>query len=209
MKHTNNPLPVEEKMRRAREAAFAAKEKERLEDEAYFIKISTGRSWKLFTVFSMYCALLALIITFETAVDGRSEPLDLKDAVFYQGAINVGDDWYTPYYMELTGYLDTSFKIIHSPIFNAPKYLQWTSAYEDSVTPLKHTDYTEWRYNSVYSYFGFIQIVLLIPIFLVWYKRATPLFKFGRMICLVLIFPMSIYLLFVTFGIVNLLPVNF
>lgn len=209
MKSKSNPTSMEERMRVAREVAAVAKEKERLKDEAYFKKISTGPTWKLFQIFSFYCLALALLITVETVFDGDRVYLTQNERVFYEGAVNVQDDWYLPYYVELTGYLDTSMAVVHSPIFGAPKYLRWVSKYEDSKTPVKFTEYSEWRYNSVYSYFVFIQFVLLIPIFMVWYKRPSPLFKFGRMLCLVLIFPASIFLLFVTLGIVNLLPVNF
>jgi len=50
------------------------------------------------------------------------------------------------------------------------------------------------------------QIVLLIPLFFVWYKRPTPFFKYGRVLCISLIFPASIYLFFVTIGVFDLLP---
>lgn len=208
MKSPSNKLSIEEKMRFAREQAAAAKERERLEEEAYFLKISSGKSWRIFRIFSFYCLGLAVLISFETIFDGEEERIGPSQYQFYEAAITIGDDWYTPYYTEIAGFLDTSFVVVHSPLFGAAKFLRWTSAYQDSKTPLKYTEYTTWRLNSIYSYYVFIQLVLLIPLFVVWYKRPSPLFKFSRMLCLVLIFPAGIYLLFVTFGIVDLLPFN-
>jgi len=206
MKALKQTLSVEEKMNLARQKASALKEKERLQDEAYYEKISSGNSWKIFKAFSFYCLFLAVLITVETAIDGEKEKIDRSSLLYDQAYIEVNGGSYTPLYVEIAGFLDTSFYVVHSPIFGADKYLQWTSEYEDTKTPLKYTVYNEWRLNSVYEYFIFIQIVLLIPIFLVLYKRPSGLFKFGRMMCLVLIFPASVYLLFVTIGICDLLP---
>lgn len=205
MNQPKSKLSVEEKMRLAREAAAAQKEKERLADEAYYTKISTGRSWKVFKIFSYYCLALALIITVETVIDGKEKHITPANYKFYEGAIVIDDDVYLPYYEELFGFLDTSFYVVNSPIFGTPKYLKWVSKYEDTKTPLKFTDYTVYKESSLFSYFIFIQIVLLIPIFFVFYKRPSPLFKFGRMLCLILVFPASIYLFFVTIGAFELL----
>jgi len=206
MKTPKPKLSIEEKMQMARDKAIALKEKERKADETYYLKISEGKQWTIFKLFSFYCLALALIISIETIVDGDVQKINRSELIYDQALIKVNDGYYTPLYVEIAGFIDTSFQVTHSPIFGADKYLKWTSAYEDTKTPLKYTDYTTWRVNSVYEYFIFIQIVLLIPLFLVWYKRPTGLFKFGRMMCLVLIFPASIYLLFVTIGLVDLLP---
>ena len=197
---------TEERMQKLREAAIEKKRLELEKEAAYFERISSGIQWKVFKILSIYCALLGVVMAIETVFDGKEKSVPLSNLSFYEGAINHGDDWYTPIYTELTGYLDTSFKVIYSPIFQAPKYLKWTSAYQDSKTPLTYTDYTEWRYNSVYGYYVYIQIVLLIPLGVFLYKRPTPLFKFARMLCLVLIFPAGIYLFFVTIGVADLLP---
>lgn len=207
MKTPNKPLSTEEKMSRAREKALAQKEKDRLLDEAYFTKISTGTGWTIFKIFSFYCLALAVLITVETVIDGETKKIPLADVHNNSGLIEIDGGYYTPLYVELAGFVDTSFRVVQSPIFGAAKYMVWTQAYEDTKTPLKFTDFDEWKLNSVYSYFIFIQICLLIPVFLVWYKRPSGLFKFGRMTCLILIFPMSIYLFFVTIGVVELLPV--
>jgi len=207
MKTPKPNLSVEEKMQQAREKAIALKEKERKQDEAYYLKISEGKQWKIFKVFSFYCLALALLITVETVIDGEKEKIDFSSIGYQETAMFIEGSLYTPYYEEFFGFQDTSFYVIHSPIFGAQKYLQWTSKYEDTKTPLKFTEYTTTRQNSVYDYFFFIQIVLLIPLFLVWYKRPSGLFKFGRMVCLVLIFPASVYLLFVAMGLVDLLAI--
>jgi hypothetical protein len=208
MKYPQSNLSSAEKLQIARERAEAAKEKVRLQEQAYFESISTGPKWKWFKIFSIYCIVLAAVITVETLVDGESYYLSTPEREFFEGSIRVEDEWYFPDYVDLAGFIDTTMHIVYSPIFGAPKSLNWTSAYQDSKTPLTHTYFYTWRYNSVYSFFPFIQIVLLIPVFIVWYRRPSPLFKFGRTLSIVLIFPASIYLLFVTFGIVNLLPFN-
>ncbi|MBL7898121.1 MAG: hypothetical protein JNJ99_06275 [Crocinitomicaceae bacterium] len=206
MKTPPKNLSVEEKMQRARELAAAQKEKEQKKEEEYFLKISSGQNWKIFKIFSFYCVALAALITFETLVDGEIRKIPPSQVLYAEALIKIDNSYYTPLYTEITGFIDTSFRVVESPIFGADKYLIWTSAYQDSKTPLKYTDYEEWKFNSIYTYFIFIQITLLIPVFIVWYKRPTPLFKFGRMLCLILIFPASVFLLFVTFGIIELVP---
>lgn len=207
MKPPKQILTTEEKMNLARQKAAAMKEKERLEDEAYYEKISSGKQWKIFRIFSIYCIALAALITVETLIDGETKKIEPANVHNTEGLVEINGGYYTPLYTQLFGFIDTSFRVVYSPVFGAAKYMVWTSKYQDTKTPLTFTDYTEWRYNSVYSYFIFIQLVLLIPIAVVLYKRPTGLFKFGRMLCLVLIFPASIYLLFVTIGVVELLPV--
>lgn len=208
MKSPQNNLSSAEKLQIARERAEAAKEKVRLQEQAYFEAMSSGPKWKWFKIFSIYCIVLAAVITFETLVDGDSYYLTVPEREFFEGSIRIDDEWYFPDYVDLAGFIDSTMHTVSSPIFGAPKSLNWTSAYQDTKTPLKHTNFYTWRYNSVYSFFPFIQLLLLFPIFIVWYKRPAPLFKFGRGFCIGFIFPASIYLLFVTFGIVNLLPFN-
>lgn len=206
MNSKGQPLSPEERLRAARIASETAKEKAREKDRLYFESITTGSKWTIFKIFTFYCAALALIITVETFYDGEKVFLTESQRTFYEGAINVDDDWYFPDYVDLTGYLDTTMHIAYSGIFGAPKYLGWTSKYQDSKTPLTYNRFYTWRYNSVYSFFGGIQLILLIPLFLFWFKRPHPVFVFGRMMSLVLIFPASIFLLFVTMGIIDLLP---
>lgn len=208
MQQKNNPTSLQEKMRLAAERTRQIKEKEQEEEAAYYQKISSGTNWKIFKIFTYYCLGLALLITIETIFDGNRTHLSSSEYVFHSGSVQQGDDWYFPKYTELTGFLDTSFYVVNSPIFGAPKYLVWTSGYKDTKTPLTYTEYDVWRFNSIYSYYVYIQITLLIPLLVLWYKRPTAMFKFGRMLCLFLIFPASIYLLFVTFGITDLLPLN-
>lgn len=208
MKSPQKNLSIEEKMQRAREAAEAKKIKEKQAEEAYYTKISSGTQWTVFRALSFYCLALAVVISIETLVDGETRKIAPNEVMYQEALIKIDNGYYTPYYTEIAGFLDTSFRVVETPIFGADKYLVWTSKYEDTKTPLTYTDYDEWKLNSVYEYSVFVQLVLLIPIFFVWYKRPSPLFKFGRMLCLVLIFPISIYLLFVTFGIVNMLPIG-
>jgi hypothetical protein len=206
MKQPRQSLSVEEKMTLARQKAAEQNEKDRLKEEAYYLKISTGTQWTIFKVLSIYCVLLAGLITYETLVDGETKAI-FPGAVHNQsGLIEIEGGFYTPVYTELAGFIDTSFRVVYSPLFGAAKYMVWTSKYQDTKTPLTLTDYDAWRRNSVYEYFIFIQVILLIPFCVMLYKRPSGLFKFGRMTSLILIFPASIYLLFVTIGLADLLP---
>lgn len=202
----NNSENLQEKLQRSKEAAAKARLVQQEKEQAYFQSLISGPVWTWYKRGMYFCIGLALLITVETLVEGKAQHVDLNDTYWDEGRIYVEDEWFLPETTHLTGYLDSTFVMGYSPIFGAPKYLGWTTAYKDSKTPLTLTNYYVHKANSIYNYFIYIQIVLLLPVFFYWYKRPNPFFKFGRTLCLFLIFPASIYLLFVTFGIVNLLP---
>jgi hypothetical protein len=178
--------------------AEAAKEKVRLKEQAYFESISSGPKWKWFKIFSIYCIVLAAVITVETLVDGDSYYLSVPERQFFEGSIRIDDEWYFPDYVDLAGFIDSTMHTVSSPIFGAPKSLNWTSAYQDTKTPLTHTNFYTWRYNSVYSFFPFIQLLLLFPIFMVWYKRAHATLQVWQRIFVLVLFFLQVFIYFLS-----------
>ncbi|MBK8925177.1 MAG: hypothetical protein IPM74_04545 [Crocinitomicaceae bacterium] len=57
-----------------------------------------------------------MLITVETVFEGGRTHLSSSDYVFHSSAMQQGDDWYFPKYTELTGFLDTSFYVVNSPV---------------------------------------------------------------------------------------------
>lgn len=187
-------MSQQERLKQIQERVKAQKEKEKQEEALYFTKITSGPLWKIFEVMAWFCVTAAIILGVETFIEGKVRKLSQNEYLYYQGAIVVdGDAIFTPYYEDLAGFDENSFEVIYSPIFGDAKFLSFESVYSDSKTPETRTKHVVARRISIYSYFPFLQLVLLIPIVVYLYKRPNPIFKFGRMLCFLLIFPASLY----------------
>ena len=65
----------QEHLKRAAEQIKKAKEFEAIKEKEYYEKITSGTRWKIFTFFTFFCVLLALLTTVDTFVDGKVEDL--------------------------------------------------------------------------------------------------------------------------------------
>ncbi|MFN6083831.1 MAG: hypothetical protein ACK476_02745, partial [Fluviicola sp.] len=66
----------------------------------------------------------------------------------------------------------------------------------NGVTLGKHE---ELRQNSIFNWFPFLQIALLIPLVTYIFKRQKPWFNFARVASMVVVFPGCLVVLYFTF----------
>ena len=183
---------------RAEQLKVEAKEKE-LE---YFNQLTSGTGWKTFKGGMIFCALLMILTTIDTLVDGKKRKVGKQEykfnrelyAIDYQ-SVWVEDALFAVHFQDLFGFDETSFELVYSSVFQQPKKLlfdQEASASSDSASPRKRS---AMRALNIYTWFPYLQIVLLIPLLLYIFKRPTAIFTFVRMLCLILLYPSAILLL--------------
>ena len=185
------------------ERILKEREEELIKDREHFEKITSGNRWKLFTGLTFFCVILALIITYDTFVDGKSVPISDNDYRFERSLYVIGsqsvwvdDNLFMVPFENMIGMDLNSFQLINSPILGDPKYIGFESNYEDSVTPLERRVHFAQKRISIYEWFPLVQILLLLPLIVFFYKRQKPWYNFAQMTCFLLIFPGSILLLF-------------
>ena len=192
-----------ERLKAIAEKVKRQKELEAIKDAEAYKKMTTGVSWKIFTGLTFFCILLAILTTVDVYVDGETEPITKNDYKFERSLYAIGfqsvwvdDNLYMPSINDLAGFDENSFEVTYSLIFNDPKSLSFIqSPYYSGRGPKPDlVKQTTIKQISIYSHFPYIQLVLIIPIFVFLFKRPEPWFKFMRFTCLLLIFPFSIFL---------------
>ena len=179
---------IKEKMR-------AKKEQEKKDDEAYYKKISSGFLWNIFTFFTFFCVLASTLLIIEQFSDGETYNYPEGSYIYNQGGIYIGDDFYAPYYVDLQGFDENSFRVTHSAIFNDPKYLTFESLYGDTTQETTRKTFSTLRYNSIYEFFPFVHVFLFIPLIVFIFKKPWVGFNFARLFCFFAVFPLGVYLL--------------
>lgn len=194
----------QEHLKRAAEQIKKAKEIEAVKEKEYFEKITGGTRWKIFTFFSLFCVLLALLTTVDTFVDGKTVKLNQGDFKFDRslGAMDYQSVWVNENDLFLVHFQDlqdkdlNTFEVTESFIFRDYKYLSFIQAYEDSVTPLTRIRKYATKRVSIYDWFPLTQVFLFMPLLVLLFKRQKPWFNFAQMACFILIFPGSLILLY-------------
>ncbi|NOQ71989.1 MAG: hypothetical protein GQ574_08305 [Crocinitomix sp.] len=194
----------QEHLKRAAEQIKKAKEFEAVKEQEYFKKITSGTRWKIFTFFTFFCVLLALLTTIDTFVDGKTVKLREGEfrfdrslgAMDYQSVWVNENDLFMVHFQNLQGKLLNTFEVTESFIFRDYKYLSFIREYEDTVTPLERTRMYASKRISIYDWFPLTQVLLFIPLLVLLFKRQKPWFNFAQMACFILIFPGSLVLLY-------------
>jgi len=194
-------LSREEKLQRLKEKVRKQKEEEARKEREYYKKVTSGAPWLLFTIVTGYCALLFVLTTIDIFVDGSSEKLTENEwridrQLYAPGhqSIKVEDALFIAYFPEWNGHKDDSFEIIYSPIFNTGKKLSYIQEIEEGVEIERQVI----RRRSIFTWFPYLQIMLLIPILTFFLKAQKPWFTFARYASLFLIAPGSLLVVLFT-----------
>lgn len=181
-------------------AAKKIEEKKRKEeDEAYYQKVSTGKQWLIFQIGAVLCALFSVVLFIDTKIEGKTKALPVgtysQDGVTHErvsAAVWVDGDIYLAHYADFVSVDYDSFSITYSALFNTAKYVSY-----DAHTLGDRERFRAWKYFSIYHYTYILQLLLLIPLLVVLYKRPNAAFVFTRKISVYFIFPASaIFLLY-------------
>lgn len=191
-----------EHMRRAAEMLAKKKAEEAIKDAEYYKKITTGNRWTLFAIGVFICLIINVIATIDTFVDG--ETVKLPSGSFYHerlpyskanALVIVDQDIFTPYYKDFISVDFESFTMTNSLLFGQAKFIEF-----DAHTLGDRQRFIAYERISIFEWFPYLQIMLLIPLFTFLMKRQAPWFIFMRYLCLLIIFPGSLVMLYFQLG---------
>ena len=187
-----------EHLKRAKAAMAQKKLEEEEKSRLYFENITSGKSWLFFKIGVFFCLLMSVLLTVDTLTTSKIVHLDPDDYEHERNTytkqnavIWVGDEIYTAGYQDFISVDYRSFDIHKSGIFGQSKFLMFTA--HTLGDPVRFYSYQR---LSVYEWFPWIQIVLLIPFFVFLFKRPNAWFTYTRMMSFVLIFPAALLILF-------------
>lgn len=191
----------EEALRIASEKLRRKAEEEKRAENEYYEKITTGTPWLLFKIIVIFCTLMMFITTFEIFVDGETKKLDKSEwkidrdlYIFSHQSIVVGDYLFTPHFRDWLGNVEDSYEITYSPIFKTGKRLSYDIQVNETTVRRHETI----RRRSIFTWFPFFQIIMLIPLATFIFKRQKPWFNFARVGSMILIFPAIILVTILT-----------
>lgn len=173
------------------------------QEQAYFKSLMTGNWWGVFKGVMVFCMLMVVLTTIDTFVDAGTRKLDRSEwevdrslyAIGYQ-SIWVNEALFMPSFDQWIGFEPNSFEVTESFIFRDEKRLHFVQIpYASSVSEerpmLRHIP----RIRAIYTWFPYLQILLLIPLLTFIFKRPSAWFKFGRGASLIIIGPATMALL--------------
>jgi len=191
----------EEIFRLAAERVRIKKEKEEREEREFYERITSGKQWFLFKIVVAFSTLMFLITTIEFFVDGPSKQLSNsswkidKDWDYtWHKVLDVEGFMFTPTIADWSSRVESSLKIVYSPIFRTGKKLSYNIKVNESGLK-KHEDI---RQMSVFNWFPAFQIILLIPLITFIFKRQSAWFNFARVASLALVLPGTLIVMFFT-----------
>lgn len=191
-----NPKAVEH-LKRAKAAMAESKKREEERSLQFYNRITSGRPWLLFKLGAIFCAILSVLLTYDTLATKEIVQLTSDDYEYNRdiystaGAIIwIGDEIYTAGSKDFISVDYESFRIAKSGILNQSKYLVFTAHKESNPT-----DFYGYQRLSVYEWFPLLQIGLLIPLFVFLFKREQAWFTFMRMTSIIIIMPAAVVIL--------------
>ncbi len=182
----------EEKLIIAAEKVRRKEEEEKRKEKEYYERITNGTPWLLFKLVAGFCTLMMILTTIDVLVDGETKKLTENEwkidrqlyAIGYQ-SVKVEGYLFVPPLRNWLGHIDDSFEITYSPIFRTGKWLSYDQEVGESHVIRQETI----RVRSIFTWFPYLQIVMLIPLLTVIFKAQKPMFNFARVASLILILP--------------------
>ena len=188
----------EEALRIAAEKVRRTKEEEKRKEDEYFKRVTSGFPWLFFKIVVVFCTLMVFITMVEIVIDGKTEKLtedDWKiDRELYQPghqSIKVGDYLFVAAFKEWLGHVDSSFEITYTPIFQTAKKL----SYNQEISENNIVRQEVMRRRSIFNWFPFFQLFMLIPLLTFIFKRQNTLFNFSRIVSMFVVLPATVLIL--------------
>lgn len=191
----------EEIMRIAAERMRLKKEKEAREEKEFYERITSGPQWLFFKIVVVFCTLMLVVSTIEVFVDGPTKKLTEKSwkidrnwEYTWHKVLDVEGYMFTPLLSDWNDHVENSLVMTYSPIFRTPKKLSYNVQINDFTVKKQE----EIRQNSIFNWFPFFQILLLIPLATYFFRRQSAWFNFARIASFVLVFPGTLLVIFLT-----------
>lgn len=188
----NRNTDREELIRIAAAKVKQRKEKEEREDREFYERITSGVQWLLFKIVVAFCTLFFVATTIDYFFDGETKKIAEDEWFFdrewdyrWHKVLDVDGGMYMPHFRDWGDGADTSLMLTYSPIFKTGKRLSYTLQVDENT--IRHHE--ELRQRSIFNWFPFLQIFLLIPLFTFIFKRQSAWFNFTRVASFVVIVP--------------------
>jgi len=173
---TNQYSKSEKKERiKAAKARYEKAKQKELESEAqYFFELIKGKKWKFLKIFGLVSALFSVVLILDYALPTHNKFYVIEE-VFkddYSSQISIEIDNSTHYFDFYKARMLEQYPLIEvnfTPIFNDFKSFTFVGGPNIG-------QYVEPIFCYIY-FFPIIIILLLIPLFTVWYKKPTPIFS--------------------------------
>ncbi len=197
------------KLKKARANYQRMQEMEREKDELYFTKITSGLQWNVFKWLAIYSFIFSTLLTADYYLTGHYKAVEqmipynlIPNMVEKDGELfEVHTDWASRYEKE-------PIRLNYSFFFHDLKSISIINGVSDLNSQLPQHIVSEFRlfenypseeyisYSSVYYLFPILHVFLLLPAYLLRYKKATLNFAIGRLLSIWVIFPIVIILTF-------------
>jgi hypothetical protein len=135
---------------------------------------------------------MMVLTTIEIFVDGETKKLDKSEwkidremYILFHQSIKVGDYLFVPHLRDWSNYVEGSYEITYSPIFRTGKKLSYDLQVNETTVRRHETI----RRRSIFTWFPFLQILMLIPLATFIFKRQKPWFTFTRIASLIIVLP--------------------
>jgi len=191
----------QEAIRIAAEKVRQKKEQEEREDREFYERITSGKQWLIFKIVVGFCTLMALITIIETLFDGPSKQLTQSDWKIdreweyqWHEVLDVQGYMFAPEFKDWYGHDTSTLELVYTPIFRTGKKLSYDI--KNDGEPLRKHE--ELRMRSIFTWFPFIQLFMLIPLATFIFKRQSPWFSFARIASLGFVLPGTILLIYFT-----------
>lgn len=168
-----------------------AEEEKRAEDE-FYKKITTGAPWLLFKTVVAFCTLMAVLTTIDIFVDGETKKLENSEwridrelYLLWHQSVKVDDYLFVPHLRDWSGHMENGYEITYSPIFQTGKLL----SYDLQVNETTVRRHSEIRARSIFTWFPYLQIAMLIPLATFIFRRQKPWFNFARVASMIIVLP--------------------
>lgn len=188
-------------MRIAAERMRLKKEKEAREEKEFYERITSGPQWLFFKIVVVFCTLMFVVSTIEVLVDGPTKKLSEKAwkidrnwEYTWHKVLDVEGYTFMPLLSDWNDRVENSLEMTYSPIFRTGKKLHYDVKVNEFVVKKQE----EIRQFSIFNWFPFFQILLLIPLATYLFKRQSAWFNFARVASFVLVFPGTLLVIFLT-----------
>ncbi len=191
-------------MAKAAEKLRNQKIEEVKKEAEHYETITSNGGWTYFKIGMVFCLLFLIAITVDTFVVGDKVKIENQEWEIdhewrssTHAIVKVGGAQFMVWYQDWAGFIPNSFEVTRSPILRDEQilwFMQDPYTYGDEVKEPELKFGT--RTRSVFNWFPYIQLALMIPLFTFLFKRPQQWFVFSRMLSMFLIIPGTLLMLF-------------
>ncbi len=205
---------IAEKIKRAKDRYKQQLEEEAQKDAAYFQKVATGMTWKVFAVGAVMTFFFTSLLCFDYFSISEHKTLDHQDKsvnhLFINKVISAeGENFSVD--MDNFWYNENGYPPMYgtySYLFHDLKTLNIVENYQSNKTGApsdrmrdfelfdKYPQYTVTSHTSIYGAFPIIHLILIVPMLLLLFKRPTLRFNIWRLLSIWVLYPMILFFMF-------------